>query len=131
MASNDAANEVVMASKYYTANKPCPYSIKPEEGRVVWCNPPGPYNVTHAFWARWNAAIHDQTPGAFLFYNMDHMRKAVRPLGDRVVVVLRDRIKYIGSGEHSTTVPSALVFAGVSVDAAKRLELGNVLEWSP
>jgi hypothetical protein len=74
LASNSEANKLVRAKHYYSLKHPCPDIVPASRGKVVWCNPPGPVEKVRWFWSRWLMHIELGWSGAFLIFNLDHLR---------------------------------------------------------
>lgn len=113
LASNRHANEIIRARSYYSLEHPCPASIAPYGGRLIYCNPPGPVANVRWFWDVWVNAMHSSGNGAFLIFNLDHLR-SLTPLQKHVCmtfVPLPKRVRYVGAASQYNH-PSALVFSG-------------------
>jgi hypothetical protein len=126
LASSDEHNEIIGANEYYTEDIPCPDFIA--HGGGIWCNPPGPGKEVHRFWDIWNRSMTPQWPGAFLFFNADHMRRAPKPSRPVYVTLLARRQQYRGT-DHGASFPSALVTYGIP--CATLSKLGHVFLWNP
>lgn len=134
-ASSVEANKLVGAAHYLTREDDAINCAWPDPSECVfgysWCNPPGPGGLTRQFWSLWREWL--KTPGAFLFYQIDHMRHGTRPkvkiLRPKIptgVVLLYKRLKFHGQ-KNQASWPSALV-----VSHPNRSELVRIMkELSP
>lgn len=109
LASNAEHNERIRAKQFCT-------NIDPTTWRhttgSVWCNPPGPAKRVQQFWTLLQQSTIRRA--AFLFFNVDHMRKM--SLDDVefdrwTMILLRKRVKYIGALS-GASFPSALLLKG-------------------
>ena len=125
LASNAKANETVRAARWYSLERPCPEEPEVQHGELVWTNPPGPVENVRLFFQRWERAVDVSKVGAFLVFNMDHLRSLASARPWYKVVICRKRLKFVGAPSQYNH-PSALIFAGRShiVD-----DFGTVLSW--
>ncbi len=126
LASSREANETVQAWSYFTPDG----LVGPHPNGPIWCNPPGPGKLVHDFWVIWNAMVKPAYTSAFLFFNIDHMRKAVAPRGLCTVVLLEKRQRFVGAPS-GASFPSALVFSGDCLVTCMDLGIGHAMLWSP
>jgi len=130
LASSDVANELVGAEVFFTRENPCPANPNPRGN--VWCNPPGPSGSTHEFWNIWNrispGTMLNPIGKAFLFFNIDHARKASSPHRICTGILLAKRVKYVGAPS-ANNYPSLLVVEGDVRDQARELGIGHCFLW--
>lgn len=125
LASSPEANEHVRAEAFVTDIDN--HTIPPlRDGSVVFCNPPGPGKRVHTFWDRFTSYVGGDKLGAFLFFNLDHVRKA-RDLESFHLMIARRRIKYRGAPS-SCSFPSALVVTPAWLAACSDDDLAGMLE---
>lgn len=119
-------NDRLCARLFYTdAGEQLDYPYLNDD-EMGWCNPPGPGKLVHAFWDRW---IDWGWPAkAFLFFNVDHMRKATPPPRPTPVLLLGKRVKYVGCDGTAPT-PSAVALAGIGSNIVQLRDLGHIFVW--
>lgn len=129
LASSAAANRIVKAGYYYSAEHPCPeYLSECLRGKAIWCNPPGPAREVIRFWGLFCAFMKDSQRGAFLCFSVDHLRMLNAPRGIKScrLCLLRQRLDF---GDTGSTAPmsSALILIGKPFCWPK---LGSWLRWA-
>lgn len=131
LASNEKANKLVQAKRYFSLRNKCPDAPPMHPGEVVWCNPPGPVAEVRRFWAIWLGCMqhrHD-AQGGFLIFNLDHLRALSQPppsLPRYEVVFWRRRLRFVGAPSQYNH-PSGLV-----LKTPRRVggDCGPVMEWA-
>ena len=129
LASNATANKLVKAKRFFSVENPCPSAFtKMPAGTVVWCNPPGPVAEVRRFWDIWQGCIVNSrasVQGAFLIFNLDHLRALSHPRVAYEVVFWRKRLRFVGAPSQYNH-PSALVML---THSGVGLEHGPVMGW--
>ena len=135
LASSQEHNHRIWANHFFSEENPCPYefemisglSFLPVTKWLVFCNPPDPAYSVHWFFDVWLNCINQGADGAFLFFNVDQMRR-VEPMTYRELTVLlfHDRVRYIGN-RGGASFPSALVLTGPLQNDYS--DIAQVFEW--
>lgn len=129
LASSDEANKRVNATCYYTLELP---AIDPPlcKGSVVYCNPPGPSTEVKRFWGIWCFCLARGAVGAFLVFNLDHLRMLPAPPVECLVWFPRHRLRFVGAPS-TAAFSSSLVMSippGLPPSAFSHLP-GAVMWW--
>lgn len=133
LASNDKAQEIVRARYYNTEDNPAQglkrFALHRHGKHTIWCNPPGPSKNVRDFYFKWTELIRVGHQGAFFVFNLDHLRKLAVGWADRPLnlVVLRDRVKFVGA-KNACCWPSGILYTG-GVEVDYLAALGNSFEY--
>jgi len=131
LASNEQANRLVRAYRYWSVSDRCPLKPTLIPSAVVWCNPPGPGKQVKYFWQAWLHCIEQGASGGFLIFKQDHWRQLPPPPSPLPCVVLRKRLKFVGAPQ-AASFPSTLVLS--PGELAKRdliKPFGHLTVWEP